>query len=419
MHNKHCFPARSRVCGCTGVTILVVCFSAKCCIQSADHRDEEQGIAGNHGGPQLRVVVVVVSFGIKSAPPSFRKRRGWGNLLYLRANALIQTRSSSSSMTTFISSTERASQRSLARDCQGTILLTRLRQFQHIARQVERPFGALLVPVLFRSSQVILRQHREHPLSRLFVAEQADKMAEVTTDADERRDSTTESTKPHDTAPDSELKDGSSESAVRDATDASDAIEHPTTDPSETLAPAAAIPDTAFDPSDRHAPDSPTLSLITALRSQISLLTDQSSDLNAKLIAQLDRTADLEDEIERAKASAGDQSKLIEELEAEKARWEESMNTGLLVERGTVRDEMQRLVEGLVEEERRRGSAEEGRQRVEREVDDLSATLFEQVRPCQPSKETSSLTISHSRPCRRPTRWSPPSDFPAPKPKRG
>ncbi len=55
------------------------------------------------------------------------------------------------------------------------------------------------------------------------------------------------------------------------------------------------------------------------------------------------------------------------------------MNTGLLVEKATIKDEMQRLVEGMAEEERRRGSAEEGRQRVEREVDDLSASLFEQV----------------------------------------
>lgn len=55
------------------------------------------------------------------------------------------------------------------------------------------------------------------------------------------------------------------------------------------------------------------------------------------------------------------------------------MKTGLLVERGTVRDEMQRLVDGLVEEERRRGSAEEGRRQVEQEIDDLSATLFEQA----------------------------------------
>lgn len=141
------------------------------------------------------------------------------------------------------------------------------------------------------------------------------------------------------------------------------------------------IPDetSAFDPITRHAPESPTISLITALRDQISLLTNQSSDLNTKLITSLDRVADLEDEIEHDKTTFEEKERLIAELEAEKAQWEESMNTGLLVERGTVRDEMQRLVEGLVEEERRRGSAEQGRRRVEDEVDDLSATLFEQA----------------------------------------
>lgn len=55
------------------------------------------------------------------------------------------------------------------------------------------------------------------------------------------------------------------------------------------------------------------------------------------------------------------------------------MNTGLLVERSQIRDEMQRLAQGLVEEERRRGSAEEKRWQVEGEVDALTASLFDQV----------------------------------------
>lgn len=55
------------------------------------------------------------------------------------------------------------------------------------------------------------------------------------------------------------------------------------------------------------------------------------------------------------------------------------MNTGLLVERSAIREEMQRLAAGLVEEERRRGSAEERREQVESEVDNLTATLFEQA----------------------------------------
>jgi chromosome segregation ATPase len=133
-------------------------------------------------------------------------------------------------------------------------------------------------------------------------------------------------------------------------------------------------------PEDTHAPDSPTLSLIAALRQQISLLTDQSTDLNTKLITQLERASDLEDNLEGRRQQEQEKDVLIKKLEAEKAQWEENMNTGLLVERGSVREEMQRLVEGLVEEERRRGSAEAGRQQVEQEIDDLSVTLFEQVR---------------------------------------
>jgi len=132
-------------------------------------------------------------------------------------------------------------------------------------------------------------------------------------------------------------------------------------------------------PEDTHAPDSPTLSLIAALRQQISLLTDQSTELNTKLIRQLERASDLEDNLEHKRTAEREKDDLIAKLEVEKAQWEENMNTGLLVERGTVREEMQRLVEGLVEEEKRRGSAERGREQVEQEIDDLSATLFEQV----------------------------------------
>lgn len=81
------------------------------------------------------------------------------------------------------------------------------------------------------------------------------------------------------------------------------------------------------------------------------------------------------------------------------------MNTGLLVERKVVKDEMQRLVEGLVEEEKRRGSAEEGRARVEREVDDLSATLFEQVSPT--SVESKSGAMRRARGARAEREESP------------
>ncbi|OWZ72438.1 hypothetical protein AYX14_02173 [Cryptococcus neoformans] len=128
-----------------------------------------------------------------------------------------------------------------------------------------------------------------------------------------------------------------------------------------------------------HPPDSPTSSLISSLRSQLLSLSDQTHALNSKLIASISHSADLEDELQLVRdrhVALGERAKSLEE---ERNRWEESMKTGLLVERDQIRDEMQRLAAGLVEEERRRGSAEEKRAQVENEVDDLTAKLFDQA----------------------------------------
>lgn len=128
-----------------------------------------------------------------------------------------------------------------------------------------------------------------------------------------------------------------------------------------------------------HAPDSPTTSLISSLRHQLTLLSDQAQQLNTKLVATISRHADLEDQHFHLQARHSELESSAETLRKEKAVWEESMNTGLYVERDQVREEMQRLAAGLVEEERRRGSAEEGRRQVENDVDDLAASLFDQV----------------------------------------
>jgi predicted nuclease with TOPRIM domain len=129
-----------------------------------------------------------------------------------------------------------------------------------------------------------------------------------------------------------------------------------------------------------HGPESPTTSLIASLRSQLTLLSDQSAALNAKLIEAIDRHSNLEDTHLTLQQSHNELNERANRLAAEKAQWEESMNTGLLVERSQIKDEMQRLAAGLVEEERRRGSAEVRRQKVEEEVDELAASLFDQVR---------------------------------------
>nr|XP_031860630.1 uncharacterized protein CI109_003961 [Kwoniella shandongensis]KAA5527702.1 hypothetical protein CI109_003961 [Kwoniella shandongensis] len=128
-----------------------------------------------------------------------------------------------------------------------------------------------------------------------------------------------------------------------------------------------------------HPPDSPTTSLISTLRSQLLVLSDQTHALNTKLINSISRSADLEDELTELRDQHSSLDAKAKELEKEKDRWEESMQTGLLVERSQIRDEMQRLAAGLVEEERKRGSAEERREQVENEVDDLTAKLFDQA----------------------------------------
>ncbi|WWC67959.1 uncharacterized protein I206_101878 [Kwoniella pini CBS 10737] len=128
-----------------------------------------------------------------------------------------------------------------------------------------------------------------------------------------------------------------------------------------------------------HEPESPTTSLINSLRSQLTLISDQSILLNQKLISSISKSADLEDELNELINENKKLNLKTNELKKEKENWEESMKTGLLVERSQIKDEMQKLAQGLVEEERKRGNAEEKRREVENEVDDLTAKLFDQA----------------------------------------
>lgn len=139
-----------------------------------------------------------------------------------------------------------------------------------------------------------------------------------------------------------------------------------------------------------HRPDSPTTSLITSLRSQLHLLSEQSHLLNTKLVASISRHADLEDQHFTLQRERDDLHAKNTELTKVKDTWEESMKTGLYVEQSQIKDEMQRLAAGLVEEERKRGSAEQRRQAVENEVDELAASLFDQVCPNPPPGEGAS-----------------------------
>jgi chromosome segregation ATPase len=119
--------------------------------------------------------------------------------------------------------------------------------------------------------------------------------------------------------------------------------------------------------------------LITSLRNQLTALSEQSHQLNTKLVASISRHADLEDQHYNLQNERDELRGKNAELTKVKETWENSMKTGLYVEQSQIKEEMQRLAAGLVEEERKRGSAEQRRQDVENEVDELATSLFEQV----------------------------------------
>jgi chromosome segregation ATPase len=139
--------------------------------------------------------------------------------------------------------------------------------------------------------------------------------------------------------------------------------------------------------------------LISSLRSQLTALSEQSHQLNTKLVASISRHADLEDQHFNLQHERDELKGKNAELTKTKESWENKMNTGLYVEQSQIRDEMQRLAAGLVEEERKRGSAEQRRQDVENEVDELATSLFEQA--------SSSWLVLARRLTRRQMEWWP------------
>ncbi|KAG6915087.1 hypothetical protein DXG01_013534 [Tephrocybe rancida] len=119
--------------------------------------------------------------------------------------------------------------------------------------------------------------------------------------------------------------------------------------------------------------------VITSLRSQVQDLFSQVNELNNKLVKSYDRVSDLEDDLHMASASNRTSSLKISQLELERTQHLSALNTGLLVEKSHVTAELNRLMEKATEEAAQRGQAESARQDIEKDLDDLSATLFGQA----------------------------------------
>lgn len=169
--------------------------------------------------------------------------------------------------------------------------------------------------------------------------------------------------------------------------DAADDVEHAVEDnaaekgtqeaPGGVLEPAPAI---AAPPSPRiRDPDDPQTLVISSLRSQISDLISQVTQLNSKLVKSYDRVSDLEDELHIASSNIRSSSLKISQLELERTQHLAALNTGLLVEKSHVTSELTRLMERATDEAAARGQAESARANIEKDLDDLSANLFDQA----------------------------------------
>ncbi|KAJ7108744.1 hypothetical protein C8R44DRAFT_884781 [Mycena epipterygia] len=157
-------------------------------------------------------------------------------------------------------------------------------------------------------------------------------------------------------------------------------------DAPETAATASPAPSTngvipkATSPPPQHGSDPDAQEMvITSLRSQIQDLFSQVTQLNGKLVKSYDRVSDLEDDLHMTSAQARQSSLKISQLELERTQHLSALNTGLLVEKSHVTAELTRLMEKATDEAAQRGQAESAKADIEKDLDDLSATLFAQA----------------------------------------
>ena len=119
--------------------------------------------------------------------------------------------------------------------------------------------------------------------------------------------------------------------------------------------------------------------VIESLRTQIQDLFSQVSQLNGKLVHSYDRVSDLEDELHISSSNLRNATLKVSQLELERSQHLSALSTGLLVEKDHVTTELTRLMEKATEEAARAGEAESARVAIEKDLDDLSANLFDQA----------------------------------------
>ncbi|ORY74629.1 hypothetical protein BCR37DRAFT_352548 [Protomyces lactucae-debilis] len=101
--------------------------------------------------------------------------------------------------------------------------------------------------------------------------------------------------------------------------------------------------------------------------------------LNQKLVGAIERQAELEDQVAQARQELRHAQQQIAKLEQEQRETKDRLAAGLLVSKSQVEDETQGLRQTLQVEQANRTTAEEARSRIEKELEDLTRSLFEEA----------------------------------------
>ncbi|KAG0142811.1 hypothetical protein CROQUDRAFT_724913 [Cronartium quercuum f. sp. fusiforme G11] len=112
---------------------------------------------------------------------------------------------------------------------------------------------------------------------------------------------------------------------------------------------------------------------------KVSELSVQLAQLNAKLVKSFERIADLEDELHDLTVKHDQVKSRNQVLELEANQHEEALKGGLLVESANVQAELQRLTQRALQEAEKRSQSEASLSTINKELDDLSASLFSEA----------------------------------------
>lgn len=108
-------------------------------------------------------------------------------------------------------------------------------------------------------------------------------------------------------------------------------------------------------------------------------LTNEVATLSNKLINAINHQTNLDDTLSATRHELETSRERIRQLELEHEEHAEQISRGILIKSSIVRDERMRMAATLAEEKRLREEADKGRKKMELELENLTADLFEEA----------------------------------------